>query len=117
MGGPGLSQRLAIGAGDAVVVLGRMAARVVARPRAGVAYRLLAWREGPPQGRRRPAGSALLDVDGGVLAARRRRRAGGRPHRLGDHHQAGCRSFNLIPSAAEAVAGVARVKALLGAQA
>jgi hypothetical protein len=61
----------AIGAGDTVVVLGRMAARVVARPRAGVAYRLLAWREGPPQGRRRPAGSALLDVDGGVLAAAR----------------------------------------------
>jgi hypothetical protein len=50
----------AIGAGDTVVVLGRMAARVVARPRAGVAYRLLAWQEGPPQGRRRPAGSALL---------------------------------------------------------
>ena len=53
----------AIGAGDTVVVLGRMAARVVARPRAG------------------------------------------------------CRSFNLIPGAAEAVAGAARVKALLGAQA
>jgi hypothetical protein len=54
------SSGFAIGAGDTVVVLGRMAARVVARPRAGVAYRLLAWQEGPLQGRRRPAGSALL---------------------------------------------------------
>jgi hypothetical protein len=59
------------GAGDTVMVLGRMAARVVARPRAGVAHRVLAWREGPPQGRRRPAGSALLDADGRVLAVAR----------------------------------------------
>jgi hypothetical protein len=61
----------ASGAGDTVMVLGRMAARVVARPRAGVAHRVLAWREGPPQGRRRPAGSALLDPDGRVLAVAR----------------------------------------------
>jgi hypothetical protein len=59
------------GAGDTVMVLGRMAARVAARPRAGVTYRVLAWREGPPQGRRRPAGSALLDADGRVMAAAR----------------------------------------------
>jgi len=28
-------------------------------------------RDGPPQGRKRPAGSALLDVQGGVLAVAR----------------------------------------------
>jgi hypothetical protein len=61
----------AAGAGDTVMVLGRMAARVVARPQAGTAYCVAAWREGPPEGRRRPAGSALLDVEGRVLAVAR----------------------------------------------
>jgi hypothetical protein len=54
--------------GDAVVVLGRMAARVLARPRAGTPYCLVAWPDGAPDGRKRPAGSALLDGRGGVLA-------------------------------------------------
>jgi hypothetical protein len=57
--------------GDAVVVLGRMAARVLARPRAGTPYCLVAWPDGAPDGRRRPAGSALLDGRGGVLAVAR----------------------------------------------
>jgi hypothetical protein len=61
----------AAGAGDTVMVLGRMAARVVARPQAGTAYCAVAWREGPPEGRKRPAGSALLDVEGRVLAVAR----------------------------------------------
>ena len=61
----------AAGAGDTVMVLGRMAARVVARPQAGTAYCVAAWPEGPPEGRRRPAGSALLDVEGRVLAVAR----------------------------------------------
>jgi len=53
------------------VSVGRMAARVLARPRAGTASCVVAWRDGPPQGRKRPAGSALLDVQGGVLAVAR----------------------------------------------
>jgi hypothetical protein len=53
------------------MVLGRMAARVLARPRAGTAYCLVAWRGGPANGRKRPSGSALLDVNGGVLAVAR----------------------------------------------
>jgi hypothetical protein len=57
--------------GDAVVVLGRMAARVLARPRAGTPYCLVAWPDGAPDGRKRPAGSALLDGRGGVLAVAR----------------------------------------------
>jgi hypothetical protein len=57
--------------GDAVVVLGRMAARVLARPRAGTPYCLVAWPDGPPDGRKLPAGSALLDGDGGVVAVAR----------------------------------------------
>jgi hypothetical protein len=61
----------AAGVGDTTMVLGRMAARVLARPRAGTAYCLLAWRGGPASGRRRPAGSALLGVHGGVLAVAR----------------------------------------------
>jgi hypothetical protein len=52
-------------------VLGRMAARVLARPRAGRAYCLVAWRGGPAAGRKQPAGSALLDARGGVLAVAR----------------------------------------------
>jgi hypothetical protein len=58
----------AAGVGDTVMVLGRMAARVLARPRAGRAYCLVAWRGGPAAGRKRAAGSALLDAHGGVLA-------------------------------------------------
>jgi hypothetical protein len=58
----------AAGVGDTVMVLGRMAARVLARPRAGRAYCLVAWRGGPAAGRKRSAGSALLDAHGGVLA-------------------------------------------------
>jgi hypothetical protein len=64
----------AAGVGDTVIVLGRMAARVLARPRAGRAYCLVAWRGGPAAGRKQPAGSA---------AGRPRRGAGGRAHRLG----------------------------------
>jgi hypothetical protein len=59
------------GFGDTMMVLGRMAARVLARPRAGTAYCVVAWREAPPAGRKRPAGSALLDVQGRVLAVAR----------------------------------------------
>ena len=61
----------AAGVGGTVMVLGRMAARVLARPRAGAEYCLVAWRAGAADGRRRPAASALLDVDGGVLAVAR----------------------------------------------
>jgi hypothetical protein len=57
--------------GDAVAVLGRMAARVLARPHAGTPYCLVAWPDGAPDGRKLPAGSALLDGDGGVLAVAR----------------------------------------------
>ena len=59
----------AVGAGDAVMVLGRMAARVLARPRAGTPYCVVGWPAGPGEGRKRPAGSALLDGHGRVLAA------------------------------------------------
>jgi hypothetical protein len=52
-------------------VLGRMAAHVLARPRAGTPYCLVAWRDGPPDGRKRPSGSALLDGQGRVLAVAR----------------------------------------------
>jgi hypothetical protein len=61
----------AAGVGDTVMVLGRMAARVLARPRAGTAYCVVAWRDAPPEGRKRPAGSALLDVQGRALAVAR----------------------------------------------
>ena len=61
----------AAGVGDTMMVLGRMAARVLARPRADTAYCLVAWRGGPAAGRKRPAGSALLDARGGVLAVAR----------------------------------------------
>jgi hypothetical protein len=57
--------------GGSVAVLGRMAAQVLARPRAGTAYCLVAWRDGPPDGRKLPAGSALLDGQGTVLAVAR----------------------------------------------
>jgi hypothetical protein len=57
--------------GDAVAVLGRMAARVLARPRAGTPYCLVAWPDGAPGGRKLRAGSALLDGHGGVLAVAR----------------------------------------------
>jgi hypothetical protein len=52
-------------------VLGRMAARVLARPRADTTYCLVAWHTGPADGRKQPAGSALLDGHGGVLAVAR----------------------------------------------
>jgi hypothetical protein len=61
----------AVSAGDTVMVLGRMAAQVLERPRAGTAYILVAWRGGPADGRKRPAASALLDAHGGVLAVAR----------------------------------------------
>jgi hypothetical protein len=61
----------AAGVGDRVMVLGRMAARVLARPRAGMLHCLVAWRGGPAAGRKQPAGSALLDARGGVLAVAR----------------------------------------------
>jgi len=57
--------------GDSVAVLGRMAAQVLDTPHAGTAYCLVAWREGPPDGRKLPAGSALLDGQGRVLAVAR----------------------------------------------
>jgi hypothetical protein len=59
------------GVGDTMMALGRMAARVLARPRADTSYCLVAWRGGPAAGRKQPAGSALLDVNGGVLAVAR----------------------------------------------
>jgi len=61
----------AAGVGDTIMVLGRMAARVLARPRADTSYCLVAWRTGPAAGRKQPAGSALLDACGGVLAVAR----------------------------------------------
>jgi hypothetical protein len=61
----------AAGVGDTVMVLGRMAARVLARPRADTTYCLVAWRTGAADGRKQPAGSALLDAHGRVLAAAR----------------------------------------------
>jgi hypothetical protein len=61
----------AAGVGDIVMVLGRMAARVLTRPRAGTVYCLVAWRGGPAEGRKQPAATALLDVHGGVLAVAR----------------------------------------------
>jgi len=54
-----------------VAVLGRMATLVLARPRAGTPYCLVAWRDGPADGRKMPAGSALLDGQGSVLAVAR----------------------------------------------
>jgi len=65
----------AAGVGDTRMVLGRMVVGVRARPRAGTAYCLVAWRGGPVDGRKRPAGSGA--------AGRPRRGAGGRAHRLG----------------------------------
>jgi hypothetical protein len=61
----------AAGVGDTVMVLGCMAARVLACPRAGRAYCLVAWRTGPAAGRKQPAGSALLDAHGRMLAVAR----------------------------------------------
>jgi hypothetical protein len=61
----------AAGVGDTMMVLGRMAARVLARPRADTAYCLVAWRTGPAAGRKQPARSALLDAHGRVLAVAR----------------------------------------------
>jgi len=61
----------AAGVGDTIMVLGRMAARVLACPRADTSYCLVAWRTGPAAGRKQPAGSALLDACGGVLAVAR----------------------------------------------
>jgi hypothetical protein len=58
----------AAGVGDLVMVLGRMAARMMKRPCAGTPYCVVAWRAGPAEGRKRPAGSALLDDGGRVLA-------------------------------------------------
>jgi hypothetical protein len=58
----------AAGEGDVVMVLGRMAARMMKRPCAGTPYCVVAWRAGPAEGRKRPAGSALLDDGGRVLA-------------------------------------------------
>ena len=61
----------AAGVGDTMMVLDRMAARVLARPRADRAYCLVAWRTGPAAGRKQPARSALLDAHGRVLAVAR----------------------------------------------
>jgi hypothetical protein len=61
----------AAGVGDTMMVLGRMAAQLLARPRADTTYCLVAWRTGPADGRKQPAGSALLDGHGGVLAVAR----------------------------------------------
>lgn len=61
----------AVGAAGDVMVLGRMAARVLARPRAGSACGVVAWPAAPPEGRKRQAGSALLDAEGRVLAVAR----------------------------------------------
>jgi hypothetical protein len=62
----------AAGVGDTtMMVLGRMAARVLTRPRADTTYCLVAWRGGPAAGRKQPAGSALRDAHGRVLAVAR----------------------------------------------
>jgi hypothetical protein len=57
--------------GETGKLLGRMTARVLARPRAGTAYCVVAWRAAPSEGRKRPAGSALLNGQGEVLAVAR----------------------------------------------
>ena len=44
---------------------------MLARPRADTAYCLVAWRTGPAAGRKQPAGSALLDAHGRMLAVAR----------------------------------------------
>jgi hypothetical protein len=56
--------------GDTSALLGRMTARVMARPRPGEACRVVAWPAGR-DGRKLTAGSALLDADGAVLATAR----------------------------------------------
>jgi hypothetical protein len=58
----------AAGVGDTVMVLGRMAAQVLARPRRRHAVLPSRLARGPPAGRNQPAGSALLDAHGGMLA-------------------------------------------------
>jgi hypothetical protein len=52
---------------DAAIVLGRMTARLAERPAPGIEYRVIAWPAGR-DGRKLPAGSALLGPDGEVLA-------------------------------------------------
>jgi hypothetical protein len=55
---------------DTAALLGRMTARLVARPRPGDACRVVAWPVGR-DGRKLSAESALLDADGAVLATAR----------------------------------------------
>jgi hypothetical protein len=55
-------------ANDTAVVLGRMAAKVATLPAVGDECYVLAWPLAR-QGRKLTAGSALLDLDGRVLAA------------------------------------------------
>jgi hypothetical protein len=70
--------------GDTSALLGRMTARVLARPRPGEACRVVAWPVGR-DGRKLTARSALLDAEGAVLASARTlwvtvpRPAGGTP--------------------------------------
>ena len=52
---------------DTAILLGRMTARLAARPRAGQAYRVTGW-PGRRDGRKLTAGSALLGPGGEVLA-------------------------------------------------
>jgi hypothetical protein len=53
-----------------VVLLGRMTARLAARPRTGTEYRVVAW-PGGRDGRKLVAGSAILGPDGELVAAAR----------------------------------------------
>jgi hypothetical protein len=68
-GGVAAAEAAAVPAGTPVL-LGRMTARLGARPRIGTEYRMVAWLLGR-DGRKLTAGSALLGPDGEVLAAAR----------------------------------------------
>jgi hypothetical protein len=68
-GGVAAVEAAAVAAGTAVL-LGKMTARLAARPRIGTEYRMVAWLLGR-DGRKLAAGSALLGPDGEVLAAAR----------------------------------------------
>jgi hypothetical protein len=67
----GIAAAEAVGLPDGTaVVLGRMAATVAARPRAGTPCRVVAW-PGRVEGRKLAAASALVGPGGEVLAAAR----------------------------------------------
>jgi hypothetical protein len=68
-GPPGIANG-GFASGSLAALLGKMTARLGARPRIGTEYRMVAWLLGR-DGRKLAAGSALLGPDGEVLAAAR----------------------------------------------